>query len=125
MSAKTVVALCFSTVNKKFLCRVHTVGVLLMILSSVSFSDSALRHFKFSSLVYLLSTDCSITTPFQRHLHLYIAIYGKKHLSRSEYFPILAMLLMEKNADLHTLLTCLDNIRCESTGTARSWAADR
>ena len=29
-----------------------------------------------------------------------------------KYFPILPMLLTEKNADLHTLLTCSDNIRC-------------
>ena len=67
MSAITdVVALRFSTVDKWFLCHVHTVGVLLMVLSSVSFSDSALRHFKFSSLVYLLSTDCSKTHTFKR-----------------------------------------------------------
>ena len=48
--------------------------------------------------------------------------YNKKHLSRSKYFPILPMLPTEKNADLHTLLTSLDNIRCESTSTL-SWAA--
>ena len=29
----------------------------------------------------------------------------------------------EKSSDLHTLLTCLDNIKCESTSTLRSWAA--
>ena len=66
VSAKTVVGLCLSTVDKRFLCRVHTVGVLLMVLSSVSFSVSAFRHFKFFSLVYFLSTDCSITnTPIK------------------------------------------------------------
>ena len=49
--------------------------------------------------------------------------YSKKDWSRSKYFPILPMLLTEKNADFHTLLTCLDNIRCESTSTLRSWGA--
>ena len=44
-------------------------------------------------------------------------------LSRSKYFLILPILLMEKNANLHTLLTCLDNVRCESTSTPRSRAA--
>jgi len=33
------------------------------------------------------------------------------------------MLLTEKNADLHALLICLDNIRCKSTSTLISWAA--
>ena len=49
--------------------------------------------------------------------------YSKKLLWRSNYFPMPPMLLTEKDADLHTLLTCLDNIRCESTSTLRSWAA--
>ena len=49
--------------------------------------------------------------------------YSKKHLSWSKYFSFLPMLQTEKNADLHTLLTCLDNIRLESTSTRRSWAA--
>ena len=29
----------------------------------------------------------------------------------------------EKNAELHTPLTCLGNMRCESTSTLRSWGA--
>ena len=49
--------------------------------------------------------------------------YSKEHLSWSKYFPIAPFLLTEKNAVLHTLLTCLHNIRCESTSTLRSWAA--
>ena len=61
-------------------------------------------------------TICPLKAQFQFR-------YNKKHLSRSKYFPILPMLLTEKNADLHILLTCLDNIRCESTITLISWAA--
>ena len=56
-----------------------------MFISSVSLSDAALRHFKFSSLVQLPSTDCQITTPFQCHLHLYVAIYSAVNTYEQTY----------------------------------------